>query len=106
MVIVTNPGLFYLVLERTVKQTIQLWVEDRPGVLMRVAGIITAKGLNIESLTVIPAEHRTARILIVTETEAHLKTRIVNEMNRLVQVLEAADVSPEVAADLPPVGVG
>jgi acetolactate synthase I/III small subunit len=89
-----------------VRQTIQLWVEDRPGVLMRVAGIITAKGLNIESLTVRPAEHRTARILIVTETEARLKTRLIHEMNRLIQVLEAADVSPDVAADLPPVAVG
>jgi acetolactate synthase I/III small subunit len=89
-----------------VRQTIQLWVEDRPGVLMRVAGIITAKGLNIESLTVTPAEHGTARILIVTETEARLKTRLLQEMNRLIQVLEAADVSPDVAADLPPVAIG
>jgi acetolactate synthase-1/3 small subunit len=87
------------------RQTIQLLVEDRPGVLLRVAGVITAKGFNIESLTVTPAELGTARILIVTETEARLKTRIVNEMNRLIQVLDAADVSPDVTADLSLTGV-
>lgn len=83
------------------KQTIQLLVEDKPGVLMRVAGIVTAKGLNIESLTVMPAEPGTARILIVAETEVRLKTRIVNEMSRLIQVLEAADLNPDMRVDRP-----
>jgi acetolactate synthase small subunit len=36
------------------RQVIQLWVEDKPGVLMRVAGIITAKGANIYSLALAP----------------------------------------------------
>jgi acetolactate synthase-1/3 small subunit len=79
------------------KQAILVSVQDQPGVLMRVAGIITAKGANIHSLTVSPdpAQEGVASIHIVADIEAHLKRRVVNEMNRLVQVFEATDVTVE-----------
>ena len=79
------------------KQTIQLWVEDSPGVLMRVAGIITAKGANICSLSVVPDSHQAgiARIVLTADVEPRLRLRVVNEMNRLVQVLLAIDVSEQ-----------
>ena len=77
------------------KRTIQLSVEDKPGVLMRVAGIITAKGANIDALTLEsdPGQAGLARIVLVADVEPRLSVRIVNEMNRLVQVLTVTDVS-------------
>ncbi len=79
------------------QRTIHLRVEDKPGVLMRVAGIITAKGENIDSLTVRPDPEcaGVSRIVLVAQVEPRLQTRIVNEMNRLVQVFEAIDVSED-----------
>ena len=78
-------------------RTIRLWVEDKPGVLMRVAGVVTAKGANIHTLTVAPDPNRQgiAHITLVAEVEPRLTQRVVNEMNRLVQVLEAIDISGE-----------
>jgi len=77
------------------KRTIHLCVEDKPGVLMRVAGIVTAKGANIHALTVAPDPDQAgiARMVLVAEVEPRLEKRIVNEMNRLIQVLSATDVS-------------
>lgn len=74
------------------KQRYRLRVEDKPGVLMRVAGIITAKGANITSLLLrpTPEEPGFALIEIETELEDRYRTRVLNEMNRLVQVIEAA----------------
>jgi acetolactate synthase small subunit len=78
-----------------VKLTIHLCVEDKPGVLMRVAGIVTAKGANIDALTVAADPERAglARIAVVADVEPRLTGRVVSEMNRLVQVLSAIDVS-------------
>lgn len=78
-------------------QTIQLSVEDKPGVLMRVVGIITAKGANIRSLSLLPdAEHAgISQVTLVAEIEPRLNIRVVNEMNRLVQVLDAVDISED-----------
>ena len=76
-------------------QTIQIYVEDKPGALMRVAGIVTAKGCNIVSLSATPdlAQPGASHIVIVADIEAHLRARIVNEMNRLVNVLSATEIS-------------
>ena len=78
------------------RQAIRLSVQDQPGVLMRVAGIITAKGANIHSLTVEPdpLQMGMAKIYVVADIELRLRQRVVNEMNRLIQVLEACDVTP------------
>ena len=80
------------------KQAIQLLVEDKPGVLMRVIGIITAKGCNVRSVIVKPDSEQPGmtRILIVAEVDLHLQQRVVKEMNRLIQVLAAVDVSEDV----------
>lgn len=69
----------------------RLVVEDKPGVLMRVAGIITAKGANIVSLTLRPAPETPgcACIEIEADLEDRLVRRVLNEMNRLVQVIDA-----------------
>jgi len=77
------------------RQTIQVWLEDKHGALMRVAGVISAKGANIHALTVIPDPCRegASRMTLVADVEPRLQQRIVNEMNRLVNVFAAVDVS-------------
>ncbi len=81
-------------------QTIHLWVQDEPGVLMRVAGIITNKGANITGLTVHPLPQKlgTAEILITADIALRFRNRVLCEMNRLVQVLKANDISGDDAA--------
>jgi acetolactate synthase small subunit len=76
------------------RQTIRVWVEDKPGALMRVAGIISAKGANIHALTVTPdpLQEGTSTITIVSDLEPHLHQRVVNQMNRLVNVFLAVEV--------------
>ena len=71
--------------------TIQVWLEDKPGALMRVAGILAAKGCNIMSLTVAPDpwSEGLSRMTIVADVEERLHVRVINEMNRLVNVLLA-----------------
>ncbi len=79
------------------QRTIQVWLEDKPGALMRVAGVITAKGSNIVALTVAPDPWQAgvSRMTIVVDLEARLQVRVVNEMNRLVNVLLATDVTEQ-----------
>ncbi len=77
------------------QQTIQVHLEDKPGALMRVAGIVTAKGCNITSLTLAPdtIKQGTSWIVLVADVEDRHRTRIVAEMNRLINVFAATDIS-------------
>lgn len=79
------------------QRVIRVWAEDKPGVLMRVANIITAKGVNIDQLTVTPGWQRLgiSKITITAILEPRFRRRVVNEMDRLVNVLSAIDVTEE-----------
>jgi acetolactate synthase regulatory subunit len=78
------------------KQEIRLLVQDQPGVLMRVAGVITSKGANISHLAATADDQREglAHIYVVADIEPRLRQRVLNEMNRLLEVFEADDVTP------------
>jgi len=73
------------------QQTVQILMEDKPGVLMRAIGIVTAKGCNISMLTVAPDDVNPglACATLVADVEPRLHARVVNELNRLVQVARA-----------------
>lgn len=76
------------------KHAFRVRVEDRPGVLVRVAGIIAAKGENITSLTVraVPGQPGFSEIVFEAELEPRFVPRVENEMNRLIQVIDAAEI--------------
>ncbi len=76
-------------------QVIRVSLEDKPGALMRVTGIMTAKGINIDSLSLAPDPERPglARITLSARVEERYRTRILKEMNRLVNVLRAEEVA-------------
>jgi acetolactate synthase I/III small subunit len=79
------------------QRVITVWAEDKPGVLMRVANILTAKGVNIEQLTAAPERYQPgmSKIVIVTNLEPRFRPRVLNEVKRLVNVLSAIDVTEE-----------
>lgn len=85
------------------RQMIEIWLEDKPGALMRVAGILTAKGCNITSLKVEPDRRRPAiaHMLLVADVEGRLRLKVVKEINRLVNVLRAVDISEGTPEDNP-----
>ncbi len=77
------------------RQTIQVWVEDKQGALMRVVGIVSSKGANIHALTMTPDPRRkgASRITLVADVEPQLHERVVNEIKRLAPVLAAVDAT-------------
>jgi acetolactate synthase-1/3 small subunit len=84
-------------------QIISLLVENKPGALMRVTGVLTARGFNIESLTVAKTLDPTlSRISIVVDVEPQLRAQVVKQMNKLVNVLQATDLTdaPAVAREM------
>ena len=79
------------------QRIIDVWAEDKPGVLMRVANILTAKGVNIEQLTAAPERSRpgVSKIIIIASLEPRFQRRVLSEINRLVNVFSALDVTEE-----------
>jgi len=75
-------------------QVISLLVENKPGALMRITGVISARGYNIESLTVARTlDPGLSRMTIVVDVDPGLREQVVKQMNRLINVLQAADVT-------------
>jgi acetolactate synthase-1/3 small subunit len=84
-------------------QIISLLVENKPGALMRVTGLLTSRGYNIESLTVARTLDPTlSRMSIVVDVEPQLRAQVIKQMNKLVNVLQASDLtdSPAVCREL------
>ncbi len=79
-------------------QVISLLVENKPGSLMRITGLLSARGYNIESLTVARTLDPTlSRMSIVVDIEPQLRTQVIKQMNKLVNVLQASDLTEAAA---------
>ena len=77
-------------------QVISLLVENKPGSLMRVTGVLTARGYNIESLTVARTlDPGLSRMTIVVDVDPNLRALLVKQMNRLVNVLQVSDLTED-----------
>ena len=81
--------------EVDMRATFAVMVDNEPGVLHRVVGLFSARGYNIESLTVAETDRRahTSRITIVTRGEEHVLDQIRAQLEKMVQVREVIDVS-------------
>ena len=76
------------------QQIISLLMENKPGALMRVTGVLSQRGYNIESLTVARTLDPTlSRMTITVEVEPNIRTQVIKQMNRLINVLQATDVT-------------
>jgi len=84
-------------------QVISLLVENKPGALMRITGLLSARAYNIESLTVARTlDPELSRMTIVVDVDAALRQQVIKQMNKLVNVLQAADLtdSPAVKREM------
>jgi acetolactate synthase-1/3 small subunit len=76
------------------QQIISLLMENKPGALMRVTGLLSQRGYNIESLTVSRTLDPTlSRMTIVVDVEPAIRAQVIKQMNKLVNVLQAVDVT-------------
>ena len=76
------------------RHTISVLVENKFGVLTRVAGLFSGRGYNIDSLNVAPTHDSTAsRMTIVTNGDESTVEQIVKQLNKLPDVLKVQDFS-------------
>ena len=76
------------------KHVISILLENEPGALSRVVGLFSARGYNIETLTVAPTEDATlSRMTIVTIGSDEIIEQITKHLNRLVDVVKVDDLS-------------
>ncbi len=76
------------------KHTITVLVENEFGVLTRVAGLFSARGYNIESLSVAPTLDATvSRMTLVTRGDENIIEQIKKQLNKLIPVIKTEDIS-------------
>ncbi|HIV73407.1 acetolactate synthase small subunit [Aquabacterium soli] len=76
------------------KHVIALLLENEPGALSRVVGLFSARGYNIESLTVAPTEDASlSRMTVVTSGSDDVIEQITKHLNRLIEVVKVVDLS-------------
>ena len=77
----------------TEKYTLSCLVENHFGVLARMAGLISARGFNIDSLTVSTTEDPSiSRMTIVVDADAVKLEQVKNQLNRLIDVIEVQEL--------------
>ncbi len=76
-------------------RTLAIMVDNEPGVLARVVGLFSARGYNIESLTVAETDKsaHTSRITVVTRGEPNIIDQIKSQLDRIVSVRNVIDVT-------------
>jgi acetolactate synthase-1/3 small subunit len=80
------------------RHTLSVLVENKPGVLVRVAGLFSRRGFNIESLAVGPTEHQEiSRMTIVVNCAGHPLEQVTKQLNKLINILKIVELEPSVA---------
>jgi len=77
------------------RHTLSVLVEDKPGVLTRVAGLFARRGFNIHSLAVGPTEHDdVSRMTVVVDVDELPLEQVTKQLNKLVNVLKIVELEP------------
>lgn len=80
--------------------TIVVHVENKAGVLARIAGLFSRRGFNIESLAVAPTDDdRFSRITIVVDVSSTSIDQVVKQLDKLINVLEIRELDPETSVE-------
>ena len=75
------------------KHTLSVLVENKPGVLARIAGLFSRRGFNIDSLAVGPTEHPDiSRMTIVVNVEDSPLEQVTKQLNKLVEVIKIVEL--------------
>lgn len=78
------------------KHTLSVLVENKPGVLARVAELFARRGFNIESLAVGTTQKPDiSRMTIVVDVEEHSLEQVRKQLHKLINVIEILDLDPE-----------
>jgi acetolactate synthase-1/3 small subunit len=76
------------------RHIISILVENESGALSRIAGLFSARGYNIESLTVAPTEDPSlSRMTLVTRGSDEIVEQITKQLNKLVDVVKLMDLT-------------
>lgn len=76
------------------RHIISVLLENESGALSRVSGLFSARGYNIESLTVAPTEDPSmSRMTIVTSGSEEVIEQIVKQLNKLIEVVKVVDLN-------------
>jgi len=79
------------------RHIISILIENESGALSRVAGLFSARGYNIESLTVAPTEDQTlSRMTLVTRGSDEVIEQITKQLNKLIDVVKLIDLAEAV----------
>ncbi len=75
------------------RHTLSVLVENKPGVLARIAGLFARRGYNIDSLAVGPTEHdEVSRMTIVVNVEESPLEQVTKQLNKLVEVIKIVEL--------------
>ena len=82
------------------RHTLSVLVENRPGVLARIAGLFARRAFNINSLSVSPTERPDiSRVTVTADVEAVPLEQIIKQLNKLLHVLKIVDLDPETTVE-------
>jgi len=78
------------------RHTLSVLVENKPGVLTRVAGLFARRSFNIHSLAVGPTElSGISRITVVVDADGELLEQVTKQLNKLINVIKIVELTPE-----------
>src|SRR6188474_1363498 len=78
------------------KHVLSVLVENKPGVLTRIAGLFARRGFNIDTLAVGPTEDESvSRVTITLDGASHPIDQVTKQLHKLVNVLKIRDMEPE-----------
>jgi acetolactate synthase-1/3 small subunit len=80
--------------------TLSVLVENKPGVLARIAGLFSRRGFNIDSLAVGPTEHPDiSRMTIVVNVEESPLEQVTKQLNKLIEVIKIVELDDREAIE-------
>ncbi|MBS42931.1 MAG: acetolactate synthase small subunit [Nocardioides sp.] len=82
------------------QHTLSVLVENKPGVLARIASLFSRRAFNIHSLAVGPTEHaEISRMTIVVDVEGTPLEQVTKQLNKLVEVIKIVELDPEASVN-------
>jgi acetolactate synthase I/III small subunit len=80
------------------KHVLSILVENKPGVLTRIAGLFARRGFNIDTLAVGPTDDdAVSRITLTVDGAKHPIDQVTKQLHKLVNVLKIRDLEPDEA---------
>ena len=77
------------------KHILSILVENKPGVLTRIAGLFARRGFNIDTLTVGPTDNEhTSRATLTVDGALHPIDQVTKQLHKLINVLKIRDLEP------------